>query len=224
MFTGIIEDVGRVVSITRESHSAHIRVTTGLTREDTRIGDSVAVSGACLTVTRLTDDGFIADAMPETLKRTTLGDLAPGDRVNLERALTLSARLGGHLVSGHVDSDGTVASITEDGIARVIEIRCDRALLRYVAEKGSVTIDGVSLTVTAAGDERFSVAIIPHTAGHTTLNDLRTGSRVNVECDLVAKYLERLIAFGPRSDAVAGESSAHASNGLTESFLRSNGF
>ena len=224
MFTGIIEDVGRVVSITRESHSAHIRVATGLTREDTRIGDSVAVSGACLTVTRLTDDGFVADAMPETLKRTTLGDLAPGDRINLERALTLSARLGGHLVSGHVDSVGEVTRVIEEGIARAIEIRCDPALLRYVAEKGSVTIDGVSLTVTAAGDERFSVAIIPHTAGHTAINDLKTGSRVNVECDLVAKYLERLIAFGPRNDADAGESSAREPSGMTESFLRSNGF
>lgn len=224
MFTGIIEDVGRVVSITRESRSARVRVATGLTREGTRIGDSVAVSGACLTVTSLTADGFVADAMPETLKRTTLGNLAPSGRVNLERALTLSARLGGHLVSGHVDSVGEVTSIVEEGIARAIEIRCDRALLRYVAEKGSVTIDGVSLTVTATGDEGFSVAIIPHTAGNTTLDELKAGARVNVECDLVAKYLERLIAFGPRDGADAGESGPRAPSGLTEDFLRSNGF
>ena len=171
--------------------------------------------------------------MPETLKRTTLGLLAPGNRVNLERALTLSARLGGHLVSGHVDGVGAVAGLAEDGIARAIEIRCDRALLRYVAEKGSVAINGVSLTVIASGDDRFSVAIIPHTAGHTTLNELKKGDRVNVECNLVAKYLERLIAFGPSVEANAGESRESAlsesrredtPSRLTEGFLRSNGF
>jgi riboflavin synthase len=233
MFTGIIEDMGRVVSIAHESRSAKVRIATGLTREDTRVGDSVAVSGACLTVTGFTNDGFIADAMPETLTRTTLGLLAPGNRVNLERALTLSARLGGHLVSGHVDGVGEVAGIAEDGIARAIEIRCDRTLLRYVAEKGSIAIDGVSLTVIAAGDERFSVAIIPHTAGHTTLNELKKGNRVNVECDLVAKHLERLLAFGPNVDVNAGGSGSRAqgesrregaSSALTEGFLRSNGF
>lgn len=216
MFTGIVEAIGTVSSVARGSRSAEITIKTALTAEGTRVGDSVAVSGACLTVTRLLSDGFVADAMAETLERTTLAALAPGARVNLERALTLSSRLGGHLVSGHVDGVGTVERVTMDGIARVVSIACDPRLLKWVAEKGSVALDGTSLTVTAVGSSEFSVALIPHTARNTSLASLGVGDRINVECDLVAKYIERLAGLA------GGPNAAKAS--LSEGFLRENGF
>ncbi len=220
MFTGIIESVGTVVSVRRGNRSAEIRVRTALTKTGTAIGDSVAVSGACLTVTRLAGDGFVADAMSETLARTTLSRLKEGDAVNLERALRADARLGGHLVSGHVDGIGTVESVMTDGIARVVSIRCDRAIRRHVAVKGSVAIDGASLTVTARSGDSFSVALIPHTATATNLSRLRIGDAVNVECDLVSKYLDRLVG----ADADPGEREGQLKRSLSGDFLREHGF
>ncbi len=218
MFTGIIETVGTVVSVRRGNRSAEIRVRTVLTRTGTAIGDSVAVSGACLTVTRLAGDGFFADAMSETLALTTLSRLKAGDSVNLERAIRSDARLGGHLVSGHVDGIGTVERVVADGIARVVSIRCDRALARHVAVKGSVAIDGASLTVTGRTGDSFSVALIPHTSKATTLSRLGRGDAVNVECDLVSKYLERLAC------AESGEREKSIKRQLSGDFLREHGF
>ena len=215
MFTGIIETVGTVVSVRRGNRSAEIRVRTALTKTGTAIGDSVAVSGACRPVTR-----FVADAMSETLARTTLSRLKAGDAVNLERALRADARIGGHLVSGHVDGIGTVESVMTDGIARVVSIRCDRAIRRHVAVKGSVAIDGASLTVTARSGDSFSVALIPHTATATNLSRLRIGDAVNVECDLVSKYLDRLVG----ADADPGEREGQLKRSLSGDFLREHGF
>lgn len=232
MFTGIIEEVGTVTAITRGSRSAKIRIRTALTRSGSRAGsgsgsgskpgDSISVSGACLTITRLTEDGFVADAMAETLARTTHARLAPGARVNLERAMTLSERLGGHLVSGHVDGTGEIASISVDGIARAIEVRCDHSMLRHVAEKGSVAIDGVSLTVIRTDSSGFSVAVIPHTAKATTLSEKRKGDRVNVECDMIAKYAGHLAASDADGDATSKNNMKTGT--LTEEFLRDYGF
>lgn len=222
MFTGIIEEVGTVAAINRGSRSAKIRIRTTLTRAGAKPGDSVSVSGTCLTITRLTEDGFVADAMAETLARTAHARLSSGARVNLERAMTLSERLGGHLVSGHVDGTGEIASIAVDGIARTIEIRCDRNILRYVAEKGSVAIDGVSLTVTRTDSSGFSVAVIPHTAKATTLSEIKPGDLVNVECDLIAKYARRL-ASSDAEDSAASRGCGNEGT-LTEDFLRANGF
>ena len=216
MFTGIIEETGTVQSIARGSRSAEIRIRAKTVLEGTKLGDSVAVNGACLTVTRLMPDGICADAMAETLDRTTLKDLAPGDRVNLERALTPSSRLGGHLVSGHVDGVGNVESVQRDDIALVYRVSCAEEILRYIARKGSVAIDGISLTVCEVGDEYFTISEIPHTAAVTTLNERTVGSRVNIECDMIAKYLERLL-FPNRANGDERKP-------IDESFLRMHGF
>jgi riboflavin synthase len=216
VFTGIIEETGTVRSIARGSRSAEIGIRAKTVLGGTRPGDSVAVNGACLTVTRLEGDGFVAEAMAETLDRTTLKGLVAGNRVNLERALTPASRLGGHLVSGHVDGTGVVESISQDGIALIYRLSCAEEILRYVARKGSVAIDGISLTVCEVGDGYFTISEIPHTAEATTLNDRAAGSPVNIECDMIAKYIERLL-FPNRE-------TARVAKPIDESFLRMHGF
>ena len=196
MFTGIVEEVGVVVALDRvEGQDARLRVRGPLVTSDARLGDSIAVSGVCLTVADLPGDGeLVADVMPETLRRTALGDLRVGDPVNLERALAVGGRYGGHVVQGHVDGVGTILRREPGSRWDEVEIGLDPALGRYVAEKGSITVAGVSLTVTHVTDDAFGVSLIPTTLAATTLGALTPGARVNLEVDVLAKYTERLLA------------------------------
>jgi len=198
MFTGIIEAVGTVAGL--ESRGGDVRLsiaTPGLDLAGAAVGDSIAVNGACLTAIELPGDGFAADVSRETLALTTLGGLKAGSRVNLERALTLSRPLGGHLVSGHVDGVGEVLSRKEDGRSWRFVFRMPEAISRYVAKKGSICVDGVSLTVNEVEGARFGVNIVPHTMEATIFGKYTTGSKVNLEVDIVARYLERLLGGGP---------------------------
>lgn len=194
MFTGIIEEVGTVVSLRREGEVARLAVRAQRVREDLKLGDSLATNGVCLTVERIEPAQLWLTMMPETLQRTNLGTLTPGQPVNLERALRADSRLGGHIVAGHVDGVGTLTRIEQQGESRVLTFAMPRALARFIAPKGSITIDGISLTVVDAGDETFSVSLIRHTLGNTTLATLQPGARVNLEVDLLARYLDRLLA------------------------------
>ncbi|HEV3451917.1 MAG TPA: riboflavin synthase [Acidimicrobiia bacterium] len=193
MFTGIVEELGRVRGLRRDG-PARLEVEARAVVADATVGASIAVNGCCLTVVEVDDAGFAVDLAPETLDRSTLGGLEPGDPVNLERPVRLADRLGGHLVQGHVDGVGTVAgrAAERDGSVR-LTVAATPGLLRHVVEKGSVTVDGVSLTVTAVADDRFEVALIPHTLAVTTLGARQPGDGVNLETDLVAKYVERLL-------------------------------
>ena len=195
MFTGIVEEVGTVVAV---SPDVRLTVRGPLATSDARLGDSIAVSGVCLTVADLPGDGtFTADVMPESLRRTTLGGVRAGDAVNLERAVRADARLGGHVVQGHVDGVGTIVSRTAGPRWDDVVVRLSADLARYVAEKGSVAVSGVSLTVTDVGPDTFGVSLIPTTLEATTLGALGPGSTVNLEVDVIAKYVERLLATRP---------------------------
>lgn len=216
MFTGIVEEVGVLRGIRRGPRSAGVSVGASLVLQDLKVGDSVAVNGVCLTATGVDGGGFTADVMHETLDRSSLGGLTAGGRVNLERAMAADGRFGGHIVSGHIDGTGTIRSIRRDGIAVWYEITPPPQLLRYVVEKGSVAIDGISLTVAAVTETDFSVSVIPHTAAQTTLGERRVGDAVNLETDIVGKYVESLLR--PREKAAAGKSR------ITQAFLTENGF
>ena len=192
MFTGIIQTVGRVAAIDRRGADARLRIV-GLSLPDGTPGESIAVSGVCLTAVEFIEDGFVADVSAETLACTTLGAWSVGQRVNLERALAVGERLGGHIVSGHVDGVGELVSRHADGRSQRFVLRAPAALARYIAAKGSITVDGVSLTVNTVSGAEFGVNIVPHTLTHTSLDALRAGSRVNLEVDLLARYLERLL-------------------------------
>ncbi len=194
MFTGLVEEVGRVAEVRPGDEGARVSLRAPLVREGLAVGDSVSVNGACLTAVALAGDGFAVDAVAETLRRTALGGLGPGDPVNLERALRLGDRLGGHLVQGHVDATGTIVGARAEGESTVLRIAAPDAVLRYVVEKGSVAVDGVSLTVAARLPDAFEVALIPHTMAMTTLGPQAVGRPVNLEVDLVAKYVEALVA------------------------------
>jgi riboflavin synthase len=199
MFTGIVLDVGRVVS--RETRGGDTRLAISFDRLDPsgiKVGDSICVQGCCLTAIELRDRTFAADVSRESLSLTTLGDLAPGSRVNLEPSLKAGDPLGGHLVSGHVDGIGEIVALSGDARSTRIEISVPSALTRYIARKGSVTIDGVSLTVNEVQGGRFGINLIPHTQAVTTLGALRTGTRVNVEVDQIARYVERLLSDSAR--------------------------
>ncbi|GAB4350958.1 MAG: riboflavin synthase [Immundisolibacter sp.] len=192
MFTGIIQAVGQVAAL--ERHGGDVRLYIGgLPLSDGRLGESIAVSGVCLTAVAFTEDGFVADVSAETLTCTTLGDWRVGERVNLERALVLGGRLGGHLVSGHVDGVGEVVARRGDARSQRFTLRAPAGLARYIAAKGSITLDGVSLTVNAVDGAQFEVNIVPHTLTHTSLDAWQPGWRVNIEVDLLARYLERLL-------------------------------
>jgi len=196
MFTGIVEELGEVVAIERQSDAARFTIRGPLVTSDAGHGDSIAVNGVCLTVVDLVDGTFTADVMAETLDRSSLGALSPGSSVNLERPVTLSARLGGHLVQGHVDGTGTVLERTPGEHWEVVRIGLPLGLARYVVEKGSITVDGVSLTVMAVGPDSFSVSLIPTTLALTTLGQKGPGDPVNLEVDIVAKYVEKLMGAG----------------------------
>lgn len=216
MFTGIIQAVGKIAAIEAKGGDVRLRVDAGgLDMGDVGLGDSIAVSGACLTAIECLAAGFVADVSGETLTRTTLGGLRAGDPVNLEKALTLSSRLGGHLVSGHVDGVGEV--LTREAEARSVRfrLRAPAELAKYIAEKGSICVDGVSLTVNAVQGAEFGLNIVPHTLTATTLDAFRPGQRVNLEVDLIARYLERLLL---------GERAAQPAVTLTRAFLAEHGF
>lgn len=192
MFTGLIEDVGTVESLDAGGEGARLRIGTSLAGE-IEPGDSVAVNGACLTATAVDGGGFETEAMNQTLTVTALGGLEAGDRVNLELAMKASDRLGGHIVQGHVDGVGEVAAVEEDGFARRMRVAVVPGLMRYVVEKGSIALDGVSLTAAAVGEDWLEVSLIPETLERTTLGELADGDRVNLEVDVIARYAERLM-------------------------------
>lgn len=191
MFTGIIEEIGKINQIQHGPKSAVIEVQANTVLQGTKLGDSISTNGACLTVIELTDSIFKVEAMNETLERTNLGELTVGSRVNLERAMQLGERLGGHMVSGHIDGTGRIVSMRQDDIAWWVEISCEANLMRYIIEKGSIAIDGISLTVAKVHPASFEVSIIPHTKDHTTLLSKSINDLVNLENDLVGKYIEQ---------------------------------
>lgn len=193
MFTGLIQDVGTVESVDRTDDGARLRISTQLASE-LGLGDSIAVNGCCLTATAADASGFETEAMNQTLEVTALNGIDQGSRVNLELAMKASDRLGGHIVQGHVDGIGTVASTEDDGFARRIRVELPTQLLRYVVDKGSITLNGVSLTVADLSESWAEVSLIPETLERTNLGELQPGSNLNVECDIVAKYVERLVA------------------------------
>jgi riboflavin synthase len=216
MFTGIIEAVGNIAAKVPHGGDVRLRIATGkLDLSDVKLGDSIAVSGACLTVVEWAEMGFWADVSNETLARTVLGETMPGKAVNLERALTPTTRLGGHLVSGHVDGIGSVTAFYQDGRSWRLSIRAPKELARYIAAKGSICIDGVSLTVNTVDGLLFDLNIVPHTLQETTLADYHVGRQVNLEVDLIARYLERLLL---------GEQAAQSSGNLSMDLLRTSGF
>jgi len=196
MFTGIIEETGTIQSIKHGTKSSELTISASVVVEGMKTGDSICTNGICLTVTGFTDVTFTADVMPETLRRTSLRDLHAGSMVNLERALRLCDRIGGHLVSGHIDGTGKIERRWEEDNAIWLRILTGDELCRYIVDKGSVAIDGISLTVTKTDDRSFDVSVIPHTQRMTTLMTKKSGESVNIECDLIAKYVEKLTQPG----------------------------
>jgi riboflavin synthase len=192
LFTGLVQDLGTVTAVDAAPDGVRLAVQTRLSAELSE-GDSVAVNGVCLTATAIADGGFAADVMPETLRRSSLADVRAGAHVNLELPLRAADRLGGHFVQGHVDGVGTVRDVREDGFARVVTIAAPPEVLRYVVEKGSIAVDGVSLTIASFGDDWFSVSLIPETLERTILGAAAPGRPVNLEVDVLAKYIERLV-------------------------------
>ncbi|MDA8228632.1 MAG: riboflavin synthase [Desulfitobacterium hafniense] len=218
MFTGIVEELGKVAGIKLSPDSAKLTIQAKKVLEGTKLGDSVAVNGVCLTVVEISSNSFTADVMAETVAKTNLADLVSGSPVNLERALQLSTRLGGHLVSGHVDGVGRLERIYQLEIAHVYEISAPSPLLPYVLPKGSIAIDGISLTVVEVKSNSFSVSLIPHTFKETTLGSKGIGSKVNLETDIIGKYVARFLERGFDS------SFANQKSNLSLKFLAENGF
>ena len=217
MFTGLIEGVGRVAALEPRGGDVRLRIAVGsLPFADVALGESIAVNGVCLTVVAFSANHFEADASNETLSLTTLGRLAPGALVNLERAMRPTDRLGGHLVSGHVDGVGEVISREDNARAVQFKIRAPRELAKYIALKGSITVDGTSLTVNGVNGAEFELTIVPHTLGETVMADYHAGRQVNLEVDLLARYLERLLLGDKAAEPKA--------SGLTEGFLAENGY
>ena len=215
MFTGIVEEMGPGKAIRKGPHSAVVEIQAQVVLEDLHIGDSIAVNGVCLTATAFSPAGFTADVMHETLNRSALALLRPGSRVNLERAMAAGGRFGGHIVSGHIDGTGRLAALRRDDNAVWYTVETPAPLLRYIVEKGSITIDGISLTVAAVEQDRFSVSLIPHTAQVTILGEKGPGDTVNLETDIIGKYVEKLLQPAPEPTG---------SRGVTLEFLAENGF
>jgi riboflavin synthase len=220
MFTGIIEEIGTIASIKKGSVSAVLHVRCSRILEDMHLGDSIAVNGVCLTVTAFDGSGFTADVMHETLNRSSLGALSPGSHVNLERAMAANGRFGGHIVSGHIDGTGTICKLQRDENAVWYTISCAPSQLRYIVEKGSIAIDGISLTVARVEHDRFSVSVIPHTLSQTILAEKKSGDVVNLENDCIGKYVEHLMTW----DRAEQSAPRKQSSTLTKAFLIENGF
>lgn len=213
MFTGIIEEMGTVLAITKNAQSAVLRIAAKTVTEDVKRGDSIAVNGVCLTVTSHRADEFTADVMHETLDRSSLGELHEGSKVNLERALRLDGRLGGHIVTGHIDGTGRIRRVRADANAIWYSIAAGAAILNGIVEKGSVAVDGISLTVAKVTGQDFSVSVIPHTAAHTTLSGKREGAVVNLETDCIGKYVAKLLGAGK-----------NGAGSISQEFLAEHGF
>lgn len=222
MFTGIVEEMGSIVSVARGSRSAVLTVKADKVLKGSRVGDSIAVNGVCLTVTAIMAGQFTADVMAETLRRSSLGSLTRGSLVNLERAMAADGRFGGHIVAGHIDGTGTILSLTPEDNAVWVEIKTDQNILKYVIEKGSVAIDGISLTVARVGEQSFAVSVIPHTGTETTLLRKKAGDIVNLENDVIGKYVERLLHTGAGAESAEGKTGRESS--ITMDFLIKNGY
>ncbi|MDY5634253.1 MAG: riboflavin synthase [Treponema porcinum] len=192
MFTGIVEECGTVLDVLKNGVSGSVQIQASTVLEGTKTGDSIAVNGVCLTVTKLTKSSFTADVMAETFRRTNLGNLGKNSRVNLERAMAANGRFGGHIVSGHIDGTGIISRIKEEGNAVWIYISAPQSILNLIVEKGSVAVDGISLTVAAVSDKEFAVSVIPHTRENTALSGKKTGAVVNLENDIIGKYVQKL--------------------------------
>lgn len=219
MFTGLVEEVGTLQGLQTGPKTCILTIGCRKVLEGTEIGDSIMTNGVCLTVTSLGGTYFTADVMNETLARSDLGDLRPGSPVNLERAMPADGRFGGHIVSGHIDGTGTILSIREDANAVWFTVGADRTLLDYVVEKGSIAMDGISLTVAAVTDQNFSVSLIPHTRAVTNLASKKVGDPLNLETDIIGKYVEKFVSLRQDRNAEPEKSS-----GLTMEFLQQNGF
>jgi len=214
MFTGLIEEIGFIEKTTSQNNCGQLVIQAKTIQEGTKLGDSIAVNGVCLTVTNVSKTSFTADVMPETLKRSNLGKLQKGSSVHLERAMAANGRFGGHMVSGHIDGTGIISGKKQEGNAIRLFITTDTPLLRQMIEKGSIAIDGVSLTVISVEQSRFSVGIIPHTNSQTILLDKKIGDSVNLETDVIAKYIQRFLE----------NSTQQQEKPLTLAFLKENGF
>lgn len=215
MFTGLIEEIGEIKSIEKGAKSARITIKAEKIFEGTKLGDSIATNGVCLTVTEFNKNSFSVDVMAETIRNSNLGKLKPGSKVNLERALRLGDRLGGHMVSGHIDGTGTIVDFYNEENATWVSIETTADILKYIVHKGSITIDGISLTVAYVDEDIFKVSIIPHTKGETTLLMKNIGDEVNLECDMMAKYVEKLLNYGE---------APKAKKSISMDFLERNGF
>jgi riboflavin synthase len=230
MFTGLVASLGTVERLAEGSTSCRLTVRAPQLLSGVKIGDSIAVNGVCLTVVHLRGDTFTADVMPETVRRTTLHLLQSGDRVNLEKALRPTDGLDGHIVQGHVEGVGTIQQILSEGNARVYRIQAPGELLRYIVEKGSIAVDGISLTVTETDDSGFGVSLIPHTAKMTTLGYKSAGDAVNLETDILARYVEKMLGMDKKGNGFAGRHKSDAAENknsepeLTEAFLLRHGF
>jgi len=211
LFTGIIEEIGTVKDIFSGTKSIKITFELPKKFDDVKVGDSIAVNGVCLTVSHLTESEWTADVMPETMRKSSLGELKAGSKVNMERAMPATGRFGGHIVSGHIDGMGTIISRRADDIAVWFEVAADFEILKYTVLKGSITIDGISLTVASVSNASFKVSVIPHTLKQTILEDKYTGSKVNLEADIIAKYIEKISGIGKET-------------GISERFLEEKGF
>lgn len=226
MFTGLVEEIGTMKSISRKGEAMVLGISAGVIMDDLKLGDSVAVNGVCLTATAIGANSFTVDVMPQTYRHTNLKDLKPGGKVNLERAMAAGGRFGGHIVQGHVDGTGAIVRTRHDQNAVVYTIEpASPSLFKYIIPQGSITLDGISLTVTEAGGGRFSVSIIPHTLAETVLANKRPGDTVNIECDVLGKYVEHLLNFKVQgTGSHSQEEETDARGGIDLPFLSRNGF
>lgn len=223
MFTGIIEEIGNIRSIKKGKESAVLEIGAEKILKDVNLGDSIAVNGVCLTVTAFGEKWFKVDLMHESMNRSSLAYLKSGSHVNLERAMAANGRFGGHIVSGHVDGMGTVESMVKDDNAVWYTIKAEPGIMKYIVEKGSITIDGISLTVAKVTSTNFAVSIIPHTLKETILSEKKVGDMVNLENDMIAKYVERFVMMGTES-IYGNQFDEKKSSGITMEFLTKNGF
>ncbi|MGG6309640.1 riboflavin synthase [Paenibacillus macerans] len=223
MFTGLVEEIGTMKSISRKGEAMLLGISANIVTEGIKLGDSISVNGVCLTAISFDASSFTVDVMPQTYRNTNLKDLKPGSRVNLERAMAANGRFGGHIVQGHVDGIGTIVGTNQDQNAVVYEIRPNKSsLFKYIIPKGSITVDGISLTVVEAGNGTFTISIIPHTLAETVLAFKRAGDTVNLEGDVLGKYVDHLLRFGKSSGD--SEEEAGGAAGIDMPFLAANGF
>ncbi len=220
MFTGIIEEKGTVAAVRKGNVSSKITFRASVVLSDIHEGDSIAVNGVCLTATDITDSTFTADVMAETMRRSSLGSLKPGDCVNMERAMLCGGRFGGHIVSGHIDGTGKIVSMKREENAVWVTVAAGSSIMKYIVEKGSVALDGISLTVASVTDNDFKVSIIPHTASETTLLSKQPGNLINIECDMIGKYVEKLMGLNPESTGNPVDNTSR----ITREMLIRNGF